>query len=161
PRADRGAHPRPPRRHRLQPARPGRPRPEGGVQGPLRRSRPRRLRAGAGQWTGRRPHRRPGARPPDQAQHRGRHRPPEGGPIGPVTEMGKWRRHLFEGVAANLEADTDGPPAGAMLKGPWRDLDPRWRHAWLYGLGDRVIVHRWRNRGKHWTHAEKWPGIAS
>ena len=48
-------------------------------------------------------------------------------PIGPVKEMGKWRRHLFEGVAANLEADPDGPPKGAMLKGPWCDLDPRWR----------------------------------
>ena len=48
-------------------------------------------------------------------------------PLGPVKEMGKWRRHLFEGVAANLEADPDGPPKGTMLKGPWRDLDPKWQ----------------------------------
>ena len=48
-----------------------------------------------------------------------------------------------------------------MLKGPWRDLDPRWQQAWLYGLGDRVIVQRWRNRGKHWSHAEKWAGVAN
>ncbi|MBV8677175.1 MAG: excinuclease ABC subunit UvrA, partial [Planctomycetaceae bacterium] len=82
-------------------------------------------------------------------------------PLGPVKTLGKWRRHLFEGVAANLEADPDGPPRGVMLKGPWRDLDPRWQHAWLFGLGDRVIVHRWRNRGKHWSHAETWPGIAT
>ncbi|HWE37486.1 MAG TPA: excinuclease ABC subunit UvrA, partial [Isosphaeraceae bacterium] len=82
-------------------------------------------------------------------------------PVGPVKAIGKWRRHLFEGVAANLEADPDGPPKGAMLKGPWSDLDPRWRHAWLYGLGDRVIVQRWRSRGKHWSHAEKWEGIAN
>ena len=34
-------------------------------------------------------------------------------------------------MAANLEADADGPPKGAMLRGPWRDLDPRWRRAWL------------------------------
>ena len=46
-------------------------------------------------------------------------------PIGPVKEMGRWRRHIFEGVAANLEADPDGPPKGTMLKGPWRDLDER------------------------------------
>ena len=44
-------------------------------------------------------------------------------PLGPVKEMGKWRRHIFEGVAANFEADPDGPPKGTMLKGPWRDLD--------------------------------------
>ena len=58
-------------------------------------------------------------------------------PLGPVKEMGRWRRHLFEGVAANLEADPDGPPKGSMLKGPWRDLDDKWRRAWLYGTGDR------------------------
>ena len=81
--------------------------------------------------------------------------------IGPVKSMGRWRRHLFEGVAANLEADPDGPPRGSMLKGPWRDLDPRWREVWLHGLGDRVIVHRWRNKGKHWSHAETWGGVAN
>ena len=82
-------------------------------------------------------------------------------PLGPVKEMGKWRRHLFEGVAANLEADPDGPPKGTMLKGPWRDLDAKWRRAWLYGTGDRLIVHRWKNRGKVWSHAEKWAGVAN
>ena len=82
-------------------------------------------------------------------------------PLGPVKEMGKWRRHLFEGVAANLEADPDGPPKGTMLKGPWRDLDEKWRRAWLYGTGDRVIVHRWKSRSKVWSHAEKWVGVAN
>jgi excinuclease ABC subunit A len=82
-------------------------------------------------------------------------------PLGPVREMGRWRRHLFEGVAGNLEADPDGPPKGAMLKGPWRDLDDRWRKAWLYGTGDRLIVHRWKNRSKVWSHAEKWIGVAN
>jgi excinuclease ABC subunit A len=81
--------------------------------------------------------------------------------IGPVKEMGRWRRHLFEGLAANVEADADGPPMGKMLKGPWRDLDEKWRRAWLYGTGDRLIVHRWRNRSRIWSHAEKWVGIAN
>ena len=39
-------------------------------------------------------------------------------PLGPVKDLGRWRRHLFEGVAANLEADPDGPPKGTMLQGP-------------------------------------------
>ena len=81
-------------------------------------------------------------------------------PIGPVKKVGKWRRHLFEGLAANLEADADGPPKGSMLRAPWADLDPRWRNAWLYGTGDRTIVHRWRHRGKNWSHAGKWDGVA-
>ncbi len=69
-------------------------------------------------------------------------------PLGPVKSMGKWRRHLFEGVAANLEADPGGPPKGTMLKGPWRDLDQKFRDAWLFGLGDRRIVHRWKSKAK-------------
>ena len=44
-------------------------------------------------------------------------------PLGPVRDLGRWRRHLFEGLAANLEADLDGPPKGAMLRGPWAELD--------------------------------------
>ncbi len=82
-------------------------------------------------------------------------------PLGPVKEMGKWRRHLFEGVAANLESDPDGPPKGKMLRGRWRDLDEKWRRAWLYGTSDRVIVQRWNSKSKVWSHAEKWPGVAS
>ena len=82
-------------------------------------------------------------------------------PLGPVKEIGRWRRHLYEGLAANLEADPDGPPKGSMLRGPWADLDEKWRRAWLYGTGDRVIVHRWKNRNKVWSHAEKWVGVAN
>ena len=82
-------------------------------------------------------------------------------PLGPVKEIGRWRRHLYEGLAANLEADPDGPPKGSMLRGPWRDLDEKWRRAWLYGTGDRIIVHRWKNRTKVWSHAEKWVGVAN
>ena len=82
-------------------------------------------------------------------------------PIGPVKDVGKWRRHLFEGVAANFEADTDGPAKGTMLKGPWRKLDERFRNVWLYGAGERMIVHHWKNRRRIWSHAEKWEGVAT
>jgi len=82
-------------------------------------------------------------------------------PIGPVKEVGKWRKHVFEAVARNFEADPDGPPAGSMLKGPWAKLDPKWRDVWLHGAGDRVIVCHWKTKGKVWAHPEKWPGVAS
>jgi excinuclease ABC subunit A len=82
-------------------------------------------------------------------------------PLGPVKKIGKWRKHIFEAVAANLEADAGGPPKGQMLKGPWAKLDPKWRNAWLHGTGDRLIVCRWRNKGRTWSHAEKWPGVAA
>src|SRR5262249_34424997 len=81
-------------------------------------------------------------------------------PLGPVKEIGRWRRHLFEGVAANLEADPDGPPKGAMLKGPWRDLDERWRRAWLYGTAARTTVHRSTNGDRVGEQSEKGAGVA-
>src|SRR5436305_3569056 len=82
-------------------------------------------------------------------------------PIGAVAELGKWRRHLFEGVAANLEADPGGPPKGAMLKGPWGDLDPKWQSAWLHGLGHRPLVFYWKSKGKLFPHSEPWKGRAT
>ena len=82
-------------------------------------------------------------------------------PIGPIKSVGKWRRHIYEGFASNLESDKDGPKKGTMLKGPWKDLDPKWRDAWLYGTGERIIVHHWKQRGKMWAHSEKWIGIAT
>ncbi|MGC8640834.1 MAG: excinuclease ABC subunit UvrA, partial [Isosphaeraceae bacterium] len=82
-------------------------------------------------------------------------------PLGPVREMGRWRRHLFEGVAANIEADPDGPADGTMLKGPWSKLSEKDRRIWLHGAGTRMIVHHWKNRGRVWSHAEKWEGVAT
>ncbi len=80
-------------------------------------------------------------------------------PLGPVSAMGKWKRHLFEGVALNMEGDKGGPTKGSMLKGPWRDLDPKWQKVWLDGLGARPLVLHWKDKTKRWAHAEKWPGI--
>ncbi len=82
-------------------------------------------------------------------------------PIGPIKSVGKWRRHIYEGVAANIESDKDGPKKGTMLKGPWKNLDPKWQNVWLYGTGERVIVHHWKQRGKIWSHPEKWIGFAT
>jgi excinuclease ABC subunit A len=82
-------------------------------------------------------------------------------PIGPVKAIGRWRRHIYEGLAANLEAERDGPPRGSMLKGSWHDLDPKWQAAWLHGTGEKMIVHRWKTKGKVWSHAEKWEGVGN
>jgi excinuclease ABC subunit A len=82
-------------------------------------------------------------------------------PLGPIKEIGKWRKHLFEGVAANFEADKDGPTKGTMLRGPWRNLPERFRDVWLYGAGERKIVCHWKSKRRVWTHAEPWPGVAT
>ncbi len=71
--------------------------------------------------------------------------------LGPMREMGKWRRHIYEGVARTLDID---------LKTPWKDLPQEHRDYLLYGSGDRHITFEWKKRFGHvWKHGDKWEGI--
>jgi excinuclease ABC subunit A len=71
--------------------------------------------------------------------------------VGALRGMGKWRKHVYEGVAKTLEID---------LKTPWRDLPEHHREWLLYGSGDRHITFEWKQRnGAVWKHGEKWEGI--
>ncbi len=71
--------------------------------------------------------------------------------VGKLRGMGRWRRHIYEGVAQTLNID---------LKTPWQRL-PREHQDWLlYGSGDRHITYEWKQRnGAVWKHGDKWEGI--
>lgn len=71
--------------------------------------------------------------------------------VGPFRGMGRWRKHIFEGVARTF---------GINLKTPWRDLPDEQRSLILYGAGDRHITFEWKQRGGGvWKHGGKWEGI--
>lgn len=71
--------------------------------------------------------------------------------LGPLKRMGRWRKHIYEGVGKSLGID---------LKRPWNRLAPEHQHQLLYGSGDKHIVWEWRQRGgKIWKHGGKWEGI--
>ncbi|HJT76152.1 MAG TPA: excinuclease ABC subunit UvrA, partial [Gemmataceae bacterium] len=71
--------------------------------------------------------------------------------VGALRSMGRWRRHVYEGVAKSLGID---------LKKPWQDLPAEHRDLLLYGAGDRHITFEWKQRGgKVWKHGDKWEGI--
>ncbi len=71
--------------------------------------------------------------------------------IGRMRGMGRWRRHIYEGVARTLGID---------LKTPWRELPAEHRDLLLYGSGDRHITFEWKQRGGAiWKHGGKWEGI--
>ncbi|MCS6863770.1 MAG: excinuclease ABC subunit UvrA [Gemmataceae bacterium] len=71
--------------------------------------------------------------------------------VGPLKEMGRWRRHIYEGVGRSLGID---------LKKPWRELPAHQQHQLLYGSGDTHIVWEWKQRfGKVWKHGGRWEGI--
>jgi excinuclease ABC subunit A len=65
--------------------------------------------------------------------------------------MGRWRKHIYQGVADTLGID---------LKKPWKKL-PREKRDWLlFGSGDRHITFEWKQRnGGVWKHGDKWEGI--
>src|SRR5262249_37523838 len=71
--------------------------------------------------------------------------------VGPLRGMGRWRRHVFEGVAKTLDID---------LKKPWAHLPRDHQDALLHGTGDRHITFEWKKRGGFvWKHGGKWEGV--
>ncbi len=63
---------------------------------------------------------------------------------------GRWRRHIYQGVADHLGFD---------LRTPWRDLPAKARHALLYGTGDEHITFEWRGRHGVWKHGDTFAGV--
>src|SRR5262249_7709535 len=71
--------------------------------------------------------------------------------VGSMRSMGRWRKHIFQGVADTL---------GINLKKPWNELPQEHRDWLLHGSGSRHITFEWRMRhGKVWKHGDKWEGI--
>ena len=66
------------------------------------------------------------------------------------TRIGKWRRHIYEGVAQAVGFD---------LRRPWKSLPKKARDALLYGTGDRHITYSWRWSGGVWKHGGLFPGV--
>jgi excinuclease ABC subunit A len=64
--------------------------------------------------------------------------------------MGKWKRHLYRGVAAKVGFD---------LNAPWEKLSKEARDALLYGLGDQHVTFEWRWSGGVWRHGDKFAGV--
>ncbi len=73
--------------------------------------------------------------------------------VGAWRDMGRWRRHIYRGVAETLERKM-GLPAGAVLETAWEELDPALQHALLWGTGDEHITFTWRSG----TAGHKWGG---
>src|SRR5262249_33856852 len=63
---------------------------------------------------------------------------------------GKWRRHIYEGVAKAVGFD---------LSKPWRDLSKQARDALLNGTGDRHITFEWKMRTGVWKHGDTFAGV--
>jgi excinuclease ABC subunit A len=78
--------------------------------------------------------------------------------VGPWKELGRWRRHIYQGVADTMERKL-GVAAGALLGMPWQDLDPALQHVWLWGTGDEHITFTWRGGASPIKYGGKFEGI--
>ena len=63
---------------------------------------------------------------------------------------GKWRQHIYDGVAQHLDID---------LHAPWCELPAAARTALLYGTGDAHITFEWRGRQGTWKHGGTFEGV--
>ena len=66
------------------------------------------------------------------------------------NKPGKWRRHIYEGVARHLGFD---------LSQPWSELPDEARHALLWGTGDAHITFEWKSRKGTWKHGDRFEGV--
>jgi len=63
--------------------------------------------------------------------------------VGVWRELGRWRRHIYQGVADTIERLRQ-LPAGTLLETPWRELPAELRDVWLWGTGAQHITYTWR-----------------
>ncbi len=73
------------------------------------------------------------------------------GAIAPLGKrIGRWRRHIYRGVADHVGFDIDTP---------WKDLPREARDALLHGTGDDHVTFTWRRGRKVWRHGGTFDGI--
>ena len=80
--------------------------------------------------------------------------------LGPISKIGRWRRHIYKGVANSIEKDV-GLAEETLLKTPWRDLPESAQKQFLYGTGDRHITYAWRSPGGIWKHGGTYDGLVA
>jgi excinuclease ABC subunit A len=64
--------------------------------------------------------------------------------------MGRWKRHIYRGVAEHVGFD---------LNASWQQLPQKAKGALLFGLGDEHIAFEWRWSGGVWRHGGKFNGV--
>ena len=62
--------------------------------------------------------------------------------LGKWADMGRYRRHIYQNVAAAVEEQFE-IPKGAMLTAPWQNLPDVAKRIWLWGV-DETLSFTWR-----------------
>lgn len=78
--------------------------------------------------------------------------------VGTWKEMGRWRRHIYQGVADTYER-IEGLDEGTLLETPWEELTDALREVWLWGTGDTHITFTWRGGSAPMKYGGNFEGI--
>ncbi len=65
--------------------------------------------------------------------------------LGPWREMGRWRRHIYQGVADTLERKLRPGQRARCWKRPGTSSTRELQTLWLWGTGDEHITFTWRS----------------
>jgi len=79
-------------------------------------------------------------------------------PVGTWRKNGRWKRHIYQGVADTIERLHD-LPAGTMLETPWKKLDKPLQDLWLWGTGDQHITFTWRRGRSPQKYGGEFEGV--
>ena len=63
-------------------------------------------------------------------------------PLGKWNEWGRWKQHIYHGVAAAIEKKY-GLESGVVLETAWEELSEGVKHDLLWGLGGEDVVYSW------------------
>ncbi|MFO0868562.1 MAG: excinuclease ABC subunit UvrA [Pirellulales bacterium] len=78
--------------------------------------------------------------------------------IGPWRELGRWRRHIYQGVADTMERKL-GLEEGQLLETPWERLADAHRQIWLGGTGLEHITFTWRGGATPIKYGGRFAGV--
>jgi excinuclease ABC subunit A len=78
--------------------------------------------------------------------------------IGSWDQLGRWKRHIYQGVADTLEYK-HSLKSGEILSTPWKQLARPLQKALLWGTGDEHITFSWRHSGGMHKYGGAYVGI--
>ncbi|MCH8922675.1 MAG: excinuclease ABC subunit UvrA, partial [Planctomycetes bacterium] len=78
--------------------------------------------------------------------------------IGPWKDLGRWKRHIYQGVASTLEYKL-GLPEDTILQTPWAKLEEPLREKLLWGTGEEHITFTWRSGNSPQKYGGTYDGI--
>ncbi len=73
--------------------------------------------------------------------------------IGTWKELGRWKKHIFQGVAETVERVRE-LEKGTLLETSWEELPEELQNLLLYGTGDLHVTYTW----KHGAGVHKYGG---